>query len=261
MKKFFFAFLAFGVLAASSCKKEDSNTKTNTPPNANTPPTVSTPSDAFGVLAVVRVQTAYTLPVAVPGTPSSIMFSMGVASASFKDDVNATTLVDAGMVSVKDTVLSKVSNTNAYMFTPKGVPDGNNMGFSTNSSSFNWVVSGSSNVPAFNYTATGNFPVVGELTNSKDINTANSYTASLSTIPVYCDSVIWLMAGPSGSVQHVTPPQSSYTFTATEVGSLGKGDNVGLVQAAGFRITPFTKNSKKYYHVHEACATMSVSLK
>lgn len=260
MKKLLFSLLVFGLFAATSCNK---NTNTNTKSNAlNTPPQVNTPSDAYGVLGVIRVQTSYTTPVSVPGvTFPPVDFNMGTAIAYFTNSAGATTFVDAGNVSVSDSVLTK-SSENSYAFTPKGTPDGSDLGIATSGvSNYNWNISGSSNVPAFNKSLSGVMPVMGRITSSDNVTTSSSYTISLPSVPTNCDSVIWVMIGPSGSVNHITIPQLSYTFSAAEVGTLGKGDNIGIVQAAAYRVTDFTQNSKKYYYIRETCSTKSVSLK
>ena len=253
MKKNFILLAALGVFALSSCNQK--TTTTNNAP-ANNPPQVNTPSDAYGVLGVVRVLASYSTP-SVPGVSSmDLDYKMGVAFAGFSTTTGSATFDDAGNVSVNDSALTKLSN-NYYGFTPKGAPNGSDMGISTSSYTYNWNITGSSSVSAFTYTASGYLPGIGKINSSKEINTSSSYTVTLQTAPSNYDSVIWVMAGPSGSVSHITGPGvTSYTFTAAEVGSLGKGENSGLVQVAPYRITPFTKNGKKYYYIHESCATM-----
>lgn len=260
MKKLFFSLLAFGLFAVTSCNKTNNNTTPSS--SLNTPPQVNTPSDAYGALGVIRVQTTFSTPATVPGiTIPPIDFDMGTAVAFFSNSTGSSTFVDAGNISVQDSALTKASN-NAYAFTPKGVPDGSDMGIATSGvSTYNWKVSGSSDVPAFNQSLSGTMPVIGRISSSDNVTTSNSYTVSVASLPTNCDSVIWVMHGPSKSITHITAPQLSYTFTAAEVGSLGKGDNAGIVQAAAYRVTSFTQNAKKYYYIRETCSTKSVSLK
>lgn len=257
MKKIFWAAAAFCAISISSCKKNDTTAPT-TP--TNNPPQVNTPSDGFGVIGVVRAQASYTTP-SVPGVPSmDLDYNIGTAFAAFSTNAGATSFVDAGNVSVNDSALTKASN-NSYAFAPKGASTGSDIGLNTGGSTYNWIITGSGSVTAFTYAATGTLPAIGKINSAKDINTANSYTITLSAPASNCDSIIWLMAGPSGSVQHTTAAGvSSYSFTAAEVGSLGKGDNAGLVQVAPYRVTDFTKNGKKYYYVRESCATKFVNL-
>lgn len=248
-------FLAAGL---HSCKK--SSTSTPTPP-ANNPPTVNTPKDAWGVMGVVKLQASYTTP-AYPGVPSySIDYNVGTAVAAFSDAIGSATLVDAGTVKVNDSTLTKVQN-NGYGFTPAGVAAGSDLGLSTSGYTHNWVVSGSAGVTGFTYQHYGYLPTVGSITSSSDIQTSAAYTLSVSNIANNCDSIIWIMAGPNGNVRHTTGPGVySNSFTASEVGSLGKGDNVGLLQVTPYFVIPATINSKKYYFVKESCATKFVNLK
>jgi hypothetical protein len=258
MKKFLLATAALCAIYLSSCKK---NETTNPTPPANNPPQVNTPSDGYGVIGVVKAQASYTTP-SVPGVPSmDIDYNIGTAFAAFSTSPGATTFVDAGNVTVNDSALTKTT-TNSYAFTPKGAPTGSDIGLNTNTTTYNWTITGSSNVAAFTHTATGSLPSIGKINSAKDINTANSYTITLTANASNCDSIIWVMIGPSGNVQKITGPStSSCTFSAAEVGSLGKGDNSGIVQVAPYRISDFTKNGKKYYYVRESCATMFVNLK
>jgi hypothetical protein len=263
MKKFTITTLTFALLLAitvSSCKKDDNKNNQPTPP-ANTPPQVNTPGDGYGVLGVARVLTNFSTSSA-PGVPSmEFDYIMGLAFAGFKDSPNANTFLDAGNVVVNDSALAKSAN-NYYSFTPKGAPNGNDMGLNTTLSTYNWSVSGSSSVAGFTYVASGNLPGIGKIKSSKDVNTSSSYTITLSAPATNCDSVLWIMIGPKGSVQHTTAPNtSSYTFSASEVGSIGKGDNMGLLQVAAYRVNDFSQNGKKYYYVRESVATLSVNLK
>lgn len=259
MRKLFFAITVLGLLGTVSCNKSNTNS-TPTPP-ANKPPQVTTPSDAQGIIGVARVLASYSTP-SVPGVPAmDFDYKMGLAFAYFSDNFGSGTFYDAGNISVIDSALTKAAN-NTYNYTPTGTPSGNDMGLNTSYNSYLWKVSGSSNVPGFTYSASGSLPGIGKINSSKDINTSSSYTVTLASAPSNCDSIIWLMVGPSGSAQHTTGPSvSSYTFTAAEVGSLGKGDNVGLVQVAPYRINAFLTNGKKYYYVRESCATMFGNLK
>lgn len=259
MKKVAIYLSAF-VLAAGihSCKK--SSTSTPTAP-ANTAPTVNTPKDAWGVMGVVRLQTSYTTP-SYPGVPSyTIDYNIGSAVAAFSDAVGSATLVDAGTVKVNDSTLTKVQN-NGYGFAPTGVATGSDLGLSTSAYTHNWVVSGSSSVTGFTYQHYGYLPTVGTITSSSDVQTSAAYTLSVNNIANNCDSIIWIMAGPNGNVRHTTGPGVySNSFSASEVGSLGKGDNVGLLQVTPYFVMPATINSKKYYFIKESCATKFVNLK
>lgn len=259
MKKLFLSSLTLGVLLFSSCNKNENSSTPTSPSNA--PPKINAPSDADGIMGVVKSVVSMSTP-SYPGVPAQdYEIEMGLAFASFFDNPGSGNLVDAGNITCQDSVLEKVAN-HAYNFAPKGAPSTDGAGIATTLSRYSWNVSGGSSVSAFTYNSTLPLPKVERLNSSKDVNTSEAYTASLSVYPLNCDSIVWLMAGPNGSVVHIRPAGgTSYTFTAAEVGSLGKGDGVGMVQAAPFKLTPFTKNGKKYYHVTESCVTMMVNLK
>ena len=242
----------------NACNK--SSTTTPTAP-ANNPPTVATPSDAWGVMGVVKLQTSYTTP-SYPGVPSmSIDYNIVSALAAFSDAVGSANLVDAGAVKVNDSILTKLQN-NGYAFSPKGVASGSDLGLSPSAYTHTWTVGGSGSVTGFSYQHFGYLPTVGTISSSSDIQTSSSYTLSVNNIANNCDSIIWIMSGPNGNVRHTTGPGVySNTFSASEVGTLGKGDNVGLVQVTPYYIMPATINSKKYYFIKESCATKFVNLK
>jgi hypothetical protein len=70
------------------------------------------------------------------------------------------------------------------------------------------------------------------------------------------------VSGPNASIQKVRAANTqSCTFTAAEMGTLGKGDNSGLLQIAPYRLTSSTQNGKKYYFVKETCVSKFVNLK
>ncbi|MBL7800556.1 MAG: hypothetical protein JNL95_07495 [Chitinophagales bacterium] len=246
------------VAVLPSCNKSSSSTPT---PPANTAPTINTPNDAWGVMGVVKLQTSYTTP-SYPGVPSyTIDYNIVSALAAFSDAVGSANLVDAGTVKVNDTILTKLQN-NGYSFSPSGVASGSDLGLNPNSFSHFWNVSGSGSVTGFTYQHSGYLPPVGTITSSADVQTNAAYTLSVNTISNNCDSIIWIMAGPNGNVRHTTRPGVySSTFTASEVASLGKGDNLGLVQVTPYYVMPVTINAKKYYFIKESCATKSVNLK
>lgn len=248
------------MLATSSCKKEN-NTPT-TP--ANTPPQVTTPGDAYGIIGVVRATGVYEVP-SMPGMPTidPIVYNIGTAIAGFWTSPGATSYVAAGNVSVNDSVLAQSNN--AYAFQPKGASSGGDMGLNTSASSYNWEVSGSSDVVGFTRTFSGSqatMPSIGSITSSKDVATTESYTVTLNSSIMGADSIIWVLGGPDAHITRTTGTGiSSYTFTAEEVGSLGKGDNAGIVQVAPYKLTSFTENGKKYYWIREAVAHQFVNLK
>ncbi len=248
MRKISSIFLATAVLllSAGSCKKKDTTTPTQP---SNTAPSVSTPATADGAFAAVKVISTQT----VAGI--TIPIDIGTAAAWFG---SASSPVDGGAVTCNTNALSKQGNN--YIFTPTtSAPSG--IDFS--SSSVNWTIAGNSanSIPAFNHTDSGSFPSVDDISNTGDVDTHTAFTLTAAS-SVYGDSVIFNIAGPNGNVLKVMPPNtSSCTFTAAEMGTLGTGNNVGLLQIAPYRVALQVVSGKNYYFVRETCANKFVTLK
>lgn len=229
--------------------------KTNpapTPPAATTP-TVSTPSDAFGVFVAVKTLTEQNVPIV--GTQ---IIEVGTAVGGFFSTANSGTWVDGGSLSVDDSTLTKQTN-NTYFY-QIGQSNFTGLDFSYYTK---WAIGGnaSNSIPAFTYTHNSNMPSLGSLTSAKDINTASDYTVETTTTS-NSDSVIFIISGPNASIQKVKAGSiRSCLFTAAELGTLGKGDNAGLVQIAPYRITATTQAGKKYYFVKETVSSTFVNLK
>ena len=228
----------------TACNK---STPTPTAPSSSAP-SVSTPSNADGVLAAVQVITTQTVGGFI------VPINIGTAAAWFG---SASSYQDAGNVTTDGNALTKSSN--AYIFQPTTA---NPSGLSFTSSTA-WVVTGNTanSIAAINYTDNSSFPSITDISTSGTVSTSGSYTLS-ATSAVSGDSVIFVIAGPNGHVTHTGGPNaSSYTFTASEMASVGtSSNNTGLLQIAPYRVNHQTINSKSYYFVKEACVSKFVNL-
>jgi len=241
------AALVATLATVSSCKKET----TAPPPPSNTAPTVNPPSDADGALVLVNTLTYNST--SVPGFGNIVTkIELGVAGAWFGA---ANAFVDAGVVKCQDSLLAKQTN-NAYVFVPKSLTG------LDKSSNTKWEVAGAGSVTGFTYTHNASFPTVDSIENAVDVNTANAFTLSAKGFVSNSDSVIFVVSGPNASVLKVKASNAkSCDFSAAEMGTLGKGDNSGLLQIAPYRLTSSTQNGKKYYFVKETCVSKFVNLK
>ncbi len=229
--------------------------KTNpapTTPTATTP-TVATPTDAFGAFVAVKTLTEQNVPFVGIQT-----IEIGTAVGGFYSAANSGTWVDGGSLSVDDSILTKQTNNTYFYQMGQSNPTGLNFSYYTK-----WTIGGntSNSIPAFTYSHNTNMPSLGSLTSAKEINTASDYTVETSTTS-NSDSVIFIISGPNASIQKVKAGGTrSCLFTAAELGTLGKGDNSGLVQIAPYRIASTTQSGKKYYFIKETVLSTFVTLK
>ncbi|MFN8308634.1 MAG: hypothetical protein U0T73_01605 [Chitinophagales bacterium] len=246
MKKMLIAVTAcaIAVVSLNSCKKSD--TTTNTP--SNNPPSVTPPADANAAFAAVRVKSTQT----VAGI--TVPIDVNTAVAWFG---SASTPVDGGNVSCEGVALSKING--MYTFQPTATNTSIDL-----SSPISWVVSGNAanSVPSFSKDDNHSFPYVDDITNPGDINIHSSFTLSATSTVTYCDSVIFVVAGPSGNVKKIKPAgTSSCTFTQAEMETVGTGS--GIVQIAPYRVSldNTIAAGKNYYFVLETCANRFVTFK
>jgi hypothetical protein len=232
-----------------SCKKAD---PTPTPPAATTP-TIATPTDAFGAFVAVKTLTEQNVPfVGVQ------VIEVGTAVGGFYSAANSGTWVDGGSLKVDDSTLTKQTNNTYFYQMGQSNPTGLSFGSTTR-----WAIGGNAtnSIPTFNYTHSRSMPSLGTLTSAKDITVASDYTITTSTTN-NSDSVIFIISGPNASIQKVKAGNTrSCLFTAAELGTLGKGDNAGLVQIAPYNIASTTQSGKKYYFIKETVLSTFVNLK
>ncbi|CAN5386146.1 hypothetical protein BH11BAC2_BH11BAC2_25310 [soil metagenome] len=239
--------LCAGIVSLSACKKDDSSSPT--PAGPNNIPVIST---ANGVLVAVKTNTWITFPVV--GTVNQ---PVGIPVAVFYDAAGSSTLVDAGTVNCEDSLLSKQSNS-SYLFTQSAY---NSTGVDFNTGNSKWVVTGntSTGVPAVNFTTTIGFPVIDSISNTGTVSTSASLTLSSSGAIMNADSIIYTVSGTKGQLQKTTSGGiASVTFTAAEMGTVGKGS--GSLTIAPYRFQPKTIDSKLYYFINETVSTKVITL-
>ncbi|MCX6229919.1 MAG: hypothetical protein NTZ33_00105 [Bacteroidetes bacterium] len=251
MKKFSTIFTAILIVSItiSSCKKDSTTTPTPTP--AATPPAAPMPtlgSNITGALIAVKTQSKV---VTIPGFPATIL-NIGTAVAVFPG-ATAGTYVDAGNVSCNTLALTK-QTTNLYLYTP-GTANPTGIDYSTGVPS--WNVSGSTNITAFTASA-NSFPSDVDITSSTTVNTADAYSLTATAI-TGADSLIFAIHGPSKSLIVTRGASlSSYTFTAADLATVGKG--AGFIQVSALRYKPITNSSKTYWLINQNVATIAATI-
>jgi hypothetical protein len=248
-------FLAFG-LTFTSCKKEEAEetptTPTTPPPTASTPGNpLPTPTDANGILASIKTWSVVSTPL------GNQYLEIGVASAAFFNPSAPNTFLNAGNVSVEGTALTKQNN-NAYVYTP-GTTNPTGINFDNNIA---WSVQGNADVDQLNTSHLTNIPQIQKINVNANQSISGSLTVGLDNTAnnnlFTADSVIFTLVGPSKAiVKTVAANNPSYSFTASEISSLGKGS--GFVQMAAYDMEKITMPSgKNYYLIAEGVQTVSV---
>jgi hypothetical protein len=217
-----------------------------TQPGGYTPTYTGTFGALIGIKTVTTVET-------LPGFPTNI--ELGTAVAFFSEN-GGSSFLDAGSITADTKALTKQSN-NSYAFIPSQT-DVTGIEFGT---SLNWVSTGGA-WPAFNITNYDGFATVNNFdTSSGDVTVSNGYT--ISTGGIYgADSIFFALHSPTGSKSVIVAGNtgaSSYTFSASETGGLGKG--TGYIQVVGIKYDAQTANSKNYWLLNETVRTKMVEFK
>ncbi|MCX6248222.1 MAG: hypothetical protein NTW10_10845 [Bacteroidetes bacterium] len=236
----FTSFFIFGFISAmlSGCSKSATTPDTTT--QTSTVPKISYNfSDAYGVLVAlntVSTQTVggYTIPVQI-NTPT----------AAFPLTIGGTSFQDGGAVTFNTKPLAKQSN-NAYVYTDLANPVTYDQAI--------WSVSGSVNVPAFNYTDSRFFP---EFTNQANLPGAFSKMAGLAVVlggfTNNADSIyVVIISTVNGkSVMKRLPGNAvTSTFSPSDVAVLGTG--AGYLEVCPWTYSIQQFNSKSFYFIKEA---------
>lgn len=242
------ALLLIGTFVFTACTKKD-----DTAPEDPTTPTTTgsttggasssapiTPqiADADGVLIATKANVT----TAIPGTTMTVNVTTGNAIASLYSATGGTVLVDGGSISANDSALVKQSNS-SYLFVPKST----GINYSSNS---RWSVTGNAgnSIPAITYTANG-FPSAPSVNNVSSISKANAFTL-ITTSVSNADSLCFQITSGSKTIYKMTNgSQTSYTFPASEMGTLDNSSNAFLTVTA-YKFNNTTVSAKKYYFIN-----------
>ena len=171
--------------------------------------------------------------------------------------LNGDNFDEMGTVKCEGSELDKQDN-NSYVFIPS-TTDATGV---TYSGDIDWEISGGAGLDAHTKSSDGTFPSGLELTTETNatVSTSSSFTLSTTGSISDADSVIFAVHGTSKSVLHtVAGTESSYTFTADEMGSVGAG--FGYIQVAAYRVAESEMvGSKKVYYLNETVNTTVVTL-
>ena len=243
-------FVLLSFLVFQSCKKTEDITPEN--PSVTTTPTSPQIqiNDADAILVNLQTVT-YT---SVRGT--TIETAIGLPVAMFFDGTN---FKNVGSVTCEGKSLTKQDN-HSYIFIPSApaplvVPYDNTL---------NWVVAGDNGVPGGTYSAKGSFPrnVEIDATTGQNIDSKSAFTLATKSSISNADSVYFGVYGPSGAVNHVVAGNvSSYTFSESEMKSIGTG--IGFMQIAAVKQVKreVRSSNEVIYHLTEKVNTASVTFK
>jgi hypothetical protein len=236
-----FLAVALATVIVSGCTKTKDvieDPTTNSPNTGNGTPTIK---DGYGSFAAVHSVSFTT----VQGI--TIPLDVNTAVSAFYSAPGSSSLVDAGTVTLNSKTLTKSSN-NAYSY--------QNL---TDPLSFNqvaWSVSGSSGVPAINYTDDRSFPdYSGYNSLPATLTKANGLTVSLGGTISNADSVYVIVSGGDKYVlKHMAGNASQCTFSASDLSIIGNTP-FGMIQVAPWNYKKEDFNNKPYYFVLETVYT------
>lgn len=236
MKNLLLYTLLFSLIIMSCNKVAD---PTPTPQAA--PNTTPTFGNADGVFAAVSTITYQNTPI------GDMAVDVDVAFGGYNNGTN--TYVEIGSVSVNSYNLEKADN-NSYLSTSSTTTPVIDLGFD-DSSNNSWVISGSSNMPAFNYTTSNQMPSSIKFTAEVEkINKANSFTLSIQSAPSNCDSLLFVLAGTDNVsvIKTVASNVTSVTFTSAEMSQL---NGTGIAQVVAYNYDLSVQNGKNMYFINE----------
>ncbi|HLP32118.1 MAG TPA: hypothetical protein VK202_01525 [Bacteroidia bacterium] len=216
--KLLIAMLSVG-LVFTGCSKDDGETTTPTPTPTPTPgnPT-PTPADAGGVWTALIVSSKTPGPIPMPPVELSVGTGghFGSSTSSF---------VDAGAVTVNTNTLKKTSN-NAYIW------NGTSNIWTGSNPQAAWTIEGKGAVPAYSYTTTKGFPIVGEISSSSDVTVSDGHTITLTASVANADSIIIVLTAGSKSLTKVIPNVgNSFDLSSTELSGFSGS---GIIQVAAY---------------------------
>lgn len=241
MKKYL--ALLFIPMLVVGCSDDDSDPQSrveNVIPDEFTADMLYDYPDSEGLLTASRT----TLVQNVLGVSDSKV-SSGLALAVFPKATGGIDYMEVGTVMCNDRELS-VQDKRVYAFEPSF---SNMSGIDFSSGEVSWAVSGSEDMDAFSYTASG-FPADIEFeSNVREIDLGKNYTLSISGVQ-NADSLLYIIAADGDFVMKRTgASQTSVTFTAADFSPIEESEK-GLVQVTAFKLIPQDINGKKLYFVN-----------
>ena len=242
--------ISISFLTLHSCKKaedlipDDSGTS-STPTNPQ--PQIS---DADAVLIGLQTVTYTSIAGTVIETPIGLPVAIFMDGSNFKD---------VGAVTCETQTLTKQDN-NSYIFLPSAT---NPTGVSY-SGDIEWTVAGANGFPGGTYSSKGSFPgnVEIDATTRQDIDAQSAYTLAPKISIANADSIYYGVYGPKGAVNHVVAGNvSSFTFSQTEMKSIGTGTGYMQIAAVKYVKREVLSGGEVVYHLTEKVNTQTVNFK
>lgn len=249
------------VISFSSCKKDEvKNTPTTTTPTptSTTGPTPQTPMPSGGNIsgALISLKMKYTTQPTGSPMPIDVNSEMGIAV--FYTAAGATTMADAGTVSVNKVDLEKQTN-KSYLKTafPGGTPA--DLDFDNTSK---WVVGGSSDVSAFSYDHNRPFPeYTGELPSSITKADGLSLTLNSTTLSVTDSVYVVVAAGNKSFVKSYGANAGIVKISAADLQSLPVvSDNSAILEVCPFSYQEAVENGKSYFFIKELAVVKAINI-
>lgn len=221
---------------------------TPTPQTApNTTPTFAGSDAVFAAVSTLTYTTTVVGDYAV---------DVDVAVAALYNGANA--YFPMGTVGVNSNNLDMSANNTYTSIATTGTPV-IDLGFD-DSSNNSWVISGSANLPAFNFTTTRAMPSNIKFSSEvENVTIANSFTISIDAAATNSDSLLYVLSAGNKTVQKtVVSSVTSVSFSPAEMVGLS-GTGVAQVVAYNYDVT--VQGGKNVYFVNEVAITDFVEFK
>lgn len=217
--KLLIAMLSVGLVFTGCSKDDGDDTSTPTPTPTPTPSNPTpVPADAGAVWTALIVSSQTPSPIPIPPVELSVGTGghFGSTTSSF---------VDVGAVTVNTNTLKKVTN-NSYIW------NGTSNIWSGSNPQAVWTIEGKGSVPAYGYTTTKGFPIVGEINSSSTVTVADGHTITLTAAVANADSIIIVLTAGSKSMTKVIPNTgNNFDITSSELSGFSGN---GMIQVAAY---------------------------
>lgn len=243
---FLIVAIAITLVGISGCKKSSTIPDTNT--NTTIPPGPSYHfSDASGILVGLKTITFIT------AGGFTFPSELDTPLAVFPVSAGASTYQDAGTVTFNSKTLVKQSN-NSYLYSDIANPVTYDV--------VHWIVSGSSGVPAIDYTEDKPIPAfANQSTLPLVITRSAGLNITLGSAITNADSVYIDVISASNSIsvlKRVGGNAASVSFSASDLSVLGSGSGYLEVIPWGYKIEDIS--SKQYYFILESAYTVTITI-